>query len=215
MTVRVVCIGGGGHAAVVIDSLQEMARNSGVNLEVAGFTDATDKALPILGVPCLGTDADLRSLISRERLTHFIVAVGSIKGGGNLRAQLFSLAEAAGLVPFTVIHPSSIIAGSARIACGSVVMAGAVIQPRVQVGQNVIVNTRASLDHDCCIGHHAHVAPGAIVLGGVVIDDSCHIGAGAIILQNVRIGRGATIAAGGTVVRDVADGAVVKGTPAR
>jgi len=215
MTQRILCIGGGGHAAVVIDLLQAMAGTAGTDIEIAGFTDVTVNALPILDAPWLGTDADIPHLIGEKRLTHFIVAVGSIRGGGDLRARLFAKAEATGLAPFTAVHPSAVVATSVSLGGGSVVMAGAVIQTRVDVGRNVIVNTRVSIDHDCRIGDNVHVAPGAILSGSVTLDDGCHVGTGACILQNIRIGRGATVAAGATVTRDVAANAVVKGTPAR
>ena len=211
MKARIVCIGGGGHAAVVIDILQTLARSSGTDLSIVGFIDMMAGAQAVLGVPCIGTDADLPSLVKANQLTHFIVAVGSTKGGGDLRARLFSAAESVGLAPFTA---SAVVADSACLGSGSVVMAGTVIQPRAEIGRNSIVNTRASIDHDCVIGDHVHVAPGAILAGGVVLDDGCHIGIGATIIQNLRIGRGATVAAGATVIRDVAAETVVKGTPA-
>lgn len=213
MNVRIVCIGGGGHAAVVIDLLQTLAERD--DITVVGFTDEAGTAQPVLGAPCVGTDAGLRDVVSAHGLTHFIIAVGSTTGGGDLRARLFARAEAAGLQPLTALHPSAVIAGSARIEAGSIVMAGTVVQPRTRIGRNVIVNTRASIDHDCTIGDHAHIAPGAVLSGGVAVEDRCHIGAGCTVIQNVRIGRGATVAAGATVVRDVAAGSVVKGTPAR
>lgn len=213
MTHRVVCIGGGGHAAVVIDTVQAIAARD--NLVLVGFTDETGTAQPVLGVPCLGTDSDLSRLVEEQRLTHFIVAVGSTRGGGSLRQRLFDAGQAAGLAPLVAVHPSAIIAPSVEIGAGSVVTAGAVVQPRTRIGRNVIVNTRASIDHDCRIGDHVHVAPGAVLSGSVEIGDTCHIGVGAVVIQNVCIGSGATVAAGATVVRDVSPGTVVKGTPAR
>lgn len=215
MSVRVVCIGGGGHAAVVIDTLHAMAAGADATIEIAGFTDVNAGAPPVLDVPWIGNDDDLSVLAGAHRATHFIVAVGSTRGGGELRARLFARAQAAGLLPLTALHPSAVIAGSARIEAGSIVMAGAVVQPRTRIGRNVIVNTRASIDHDCTIGDHAHIAPGAVLSGGVAVEDRCHIGVGCTVIQNVRIGRGATVAAGATVVHDVAAGCVVKGTPAR
>jgi len=215
MTGRIVCIGGGGHAAVVIDLLQRIAGTASRDIEITGFTDVIANTPPILDAPWIGTDADIPRLIGEKQLTHFIVAVGSIRGGGDLRARLFAEAAATGLVPFTAVHPSAVVATSVFLGGGSVVMAGAVVQPRVDIGRNVIVNTRASIDHDCRIGDNVHVAPGAILSGGVTLDDGCHVGAGACILQNIRIGRGATVAAGATVTRDVAANTIVKGTPAR
>lgn len=214
MTRRIVCIGGGGHAVVVIDTLQAIVR-AGADIELAGFTDEMGAAQPVLGVPCIGTDADLPRLAASGQLTHFIVAVGSTRAGSDLRARLFSAGEAAGLAPFAALHPAATVADSATIGAGTVIMAGAVVQPRAVIWKNVIVNTRAAIDHDCRIGDHVHVAPGAVLSGGVRLEDGCHVGTGAIIMQNLRIGRGATVAAGATVIRDVAAGSMVKGTPAR
>lgn len=213
MSTRIVCFGGGGHAAVVIDTLQAIAACD--DLAVVGFIAETATAQPVMGVPCLGTDENLDNLIETHGLTHFIVAVGTTKGGGDLRARLFGRAEAAGLVPFAAVHPSAVVARSAKIGAGSIVMAGAVVQPRVHIGCDVIVNTRASIDHDCWIGDHSHIAPGAVLSGGVEAGEACHIGVGAVVLQNKVIGRGATVAAGAVVVRDVAPQAVVMGAPAR
>ncbi|QQR38401.1 acetyltransferase [Devosia rhizoryzae] len=199
----------------MIDTLRTIAESSGADFEIAGFTDPTYSAQPILGVPCIGTDAALSRLVHAMRLTHFMVAVGSISGGSVLRARLFAAGEAAGLEPFTAIHPSALVAGSALIGGGSVIMAGVVVQPRTKIGRNVIVNTRASIDHDCLIGDHVHVAPGAVLSGGVSLENGCHVGAGAVVLQSLRVGQGATVAGGATVVRSVGAGATVMGTPAR
>ncbi len=211
MSPRIVCIGGGGHAVVVIDTLQEIARTS--DLSVTGFLAPVDADGQVLGVSRLGDDADLPRLVSELGLTHFIVAVGSTRGG-TTRRRLFDSAFAAGLAPFAAVHPAATVATSVRLGDGSIVMAGAIVQPRGTIGRNAILNTRSSIDHDCHIGDNVHVAPGAVLCGGVVLEDEVHVGAGAVVLQNVRIGRGATIAAGATVVRDVEAGAVVKGTPA-
>ena len=41
------------------------------------------------------------------------------------------------------------------------VAAGPVINPGVLAGQHAIINTRASIDHDCVLGAYVQVAPGA------------------------------------------------------
>ena len=48
-------------------------------------------------------------------------------------------------------------------------MAGVVIQSGSVIGDNVIVNTNASVDHDCRIGQHVHLAPGVVVCGNVCV----------------------------------------------
>lgn len=77
-----------------------------------------------------------------------------------------------------VRHPSAIIARDAVIGIGSVIMAGAVIQPGVVIGKHCIVNTGATVDHDCVLGDYVHVAPGAHLCGHVEIGEGTLIGVG-------------------------------------
>ena len=71
------------------------------------------------------------------------------------------------------------------------------------IGAGTIVNTRASVDHDCLVGRFVHIAPGATLSGGVRLDDGCHIGVGATVVQNITIGGGALVTAGAVVTSDV------------
>ena len=40
-------------------------------------------------------------------------------------------------------------------------MAGVVINAGTKIGENVIINTGAIVEHDCIIDHHGHIATGA------------------------------------------------------
>lgn len=79
----------------------------------------------------------------------------------------------------------------------------------------MIVNTGASVDHDCKIGDFVHIAPHATVLGGVEIGEGTWVGAGAVIKQYLKIGANCMIGAGAVVIADVPDGTTVVGVPAR
>ncbi|WP_061214979.1 DapH/DapD/GlmU-related protein [Syntrophomonas wolfei] len=94
-------------------------------------------------------------------------------------------------------------------------MAGAVIQALVTIGVNTIINTRASVDHECLIGDHVHIAPGTTISGGVKIGDNVLIGAGATIIQGIHIGASSIVGAGAAVTKDVREGVIVMGIPAR
>jgi UDP-perosamine 4-acetyltransferase len=59
------------------------------------------------------------------------------------------------------------------------------------------------------------LSPGVVLSGGVTVGDNSFVGAGAVVIQGGKIGDNAVIAAGAVVVRDVADGALVKGVPAK
>jgi UDP-perosamine 4-acetyltransferase len=65
------------------------------------------------------------------------------------------------------------------------------------------------------VGEHVHIAPGAVLSGGVTVGPMTNVGTGATVIQGIRIGEGAVIGAGSVVVDDVPAYAQVAGVPAK
>ena len=207
---RCVILGGGGHARVLIDAMQQ----SGTAIPQA-VLDA-DPALwgtDLLGMPILGGDDQLPRLV-QQGITQFVVGVGSI-GDNRPRQRLFDLALKHGLAPLTVCHPSASCSPWATVGPGSVIFPQAVVNAGARIGVNVIVNTGAIVEHDCVIGDHAHIASGATLASTVTVGALAHIGAGATVRQCIAIGECAIVGAGAVVIRDVAPGTTVVEVPAR
>ena len=80
---------------------------------------------------------------------------------------------------------------------------------------NSIVNTGASVDHDCVVGDHSHISPQACLAGNVWLGEEVMIGIGAMIVPGRRIGARTVVGAGAVVTRDLPDGVVAWGCPAR
>ena len=113
------------------------------------------------------------------------------------------------------IHPSSWIAENSSIGVGTVVFAGAIVQPNSVIGKHVIINTAASVDHDNIIGDFAHISPKAALCGHVEVGTGSHVGVGAVVIPKVKIGKWCTIGAGAVVLKDVPDYTTVVGNPAK
>jgi len=207
---RCVILGGGGHAAVVIDAL--LAARLVCPYAVLD-RNPQQWGKELLGVPVRGNDEILPELV-RQGVTCFVVGLGGV-GDNRPRERLFEIGLACGLTPITVRHPSAVCSSWAEVGAGSLLLAGAVVNARAILGVNVILNTGAVVEHDCVVGDHVHVATGAKIAGGVRIGDRAHVGAGATIRDGLRIGDGAVIGAGAVVVEDVAPWSVVFGVPAR
>jgi sugar O-acyltransferase (sialic acid O-acetyltransferase NeuD family) len=207
-TPPVMVLGAGGHAKVLIEAL---LANS---VEIAGIFDADPKmvGVTLLGVPVLGGDELIKKFpLTEIRLVNGLGSVGlPVK-----RRELFEQFKGMGYSFATVVHPSAVVASDAELGEGAQIMAGVVIQPGSRIGSNVIVNTRASVDHDCIIGDHVHIAPGVTLSGGVVVGDSCHIGTAATVIQGICIESGSVIGAGALVVKDVPPSVTVVGVPAK
>jgi acetyltransferase EpsM len=113
------------------------------------------------------------------------------------------------------IHPKSIIDDTSKVDFGSVVMAGVIINANTKIGKHCIINTSASIDHDCVLKDFVHISPNATLCGGIKIGEGTQVGAGAVIIPNLKIGKWCTIGAGAVVISDVPDGATVVGNPGR
>lgn len=198
---KVIIIGAGGHAKVVIATAQA------AGITVSGlYDDAPEMAGRfVLGVPVLGTTRD----IDVAEIDAAVLAIGN-------NATRRRLAQAHSGLPWaTLIHPAAVVHETARLGPGSVVFAGSVIQPEAEVGAHVIVNTCASVDHDCRIGDFVHIAPGARLAGNVRVGAGSLVGIGSCTAPNTNIGDWSIIGAGGAVTDEIPDGVLAAGVPAR
>ncbi len=207
---KIVVLGGGGHARVLISLIRAVAR-----YEITGILDPSLKReAMVLGISVLGGD-DLLSRQIKDGITLACIGVGSV-GDNSKRTSLYKTVKEVGFSVPCLIHPRAIVdKNEVNISEGVQVMAGAIIQAGSLVRENTIINTGAVVEHDCVIGKHVHICSGAVIAGGVIINNSAFIGAGATIIQDIKIGSNSVVAAGAVVVNDVGDGVKVKGVPAK
>ena len=114
-----------------------------------------------------------------------------------------------------IIHPSSVVAETATISDGTVVLALAHVGVASTIGKHVIINSCATIDHHCIINDFVHIAPNATLCGNVIVEEGALIGAGAVVLPGIKIGAWSTIGAGAVVINDVAPGKTIIGNPAK
>lgn len=68
-------------------------------------------------------------------------------------------------------------------------MPGAIINASAHIGNGVIVNSMAVIEHDCYIGDYSHISPGAVLAGNVSVGHHCWIGANCAIRQDIKLVR--------------------------
>jgi UDP-perosamine 4-acetyltransferase len=202
----VLLIGAGGHARVCLEALLDMG-----DLDVIGAVSADGTGIAGLGVPVLGTESDVGNITqSHDRIT-LCVAIGD---NATRKAVSRRLTESGHIVTQAVSR-FAMISRTASCGAGVQLLPGSVVNAATELAAGTIVNTNASVDHDCRVGEFVHVAPGAAIGGGVTIGDLAFVGLGARVLPGLTIGAGATVGAGAVVIADVAPGATVVGVPAR
>lgn len=186
--------GASGHAKVVMDIIKQS------HYEVPCLVDDNPKVNELVGLPVVH---------SAEGLFPMIVTIGDCQ---IRRKVVEKLSDRKYL---TAVHPKAVIADSVKIGSGTVVMAGAILNPYVYIGNHCIINTGASVDHDCVIGNFVHVAPHCTLCGEAKIGDGTWIGAGTTIIQGIHVGKDCFIGAGSVVVKNIPDNSLCYGNPAR
>jgi acetyltransferase EpsM len=207
VTDRVAIWGASGHALVVADILRLEGR------EVAGFIDdvaAERRGQRFAGAQVLGGRECLDSLRS-DGVHAVLIAVGDCAA----RLRLADVVRQHGLELARAVHPRAVVAADVTLGAGTVVCAGAIVNPGSSVGENAILNTGATVDHECIIAEGAHVGPGAHLGGRVRVGRGAWIGIGATISDRVVIGAESIVGAGAVVLNDVPRRVVAFGVPAR
>jgi len=198
-------IGAGGHGRVILDILKVAKK------KVKGFID-NDKKLKgkkVKGIPIIGPISVLKSLVRKNN--GFVIGIGN----NSSRERIYKKAKQCGATIVSAIHPKAVISPDVIIGEGVVVMAGVVINTGSVIGNNVCINTSASVDHDNKIGDHAHVYPGARLTGGVKIGMLSYVGTAAAVLPYLTVGKNVVIGPGAVVKKNVSDDTVVIARAAR
>lgn len=199
----IVIVGAGGHAKVVIEILRALG------LEVSFCVGGPDAVDTCLDVPVLKGDHWLEVLRSEGSSRIFIGL-----GPNRLRLKLAQVALDLGYELINAISPSAVVSPSVKLGTGIVAMAGAIINAEAEIGDLAIINTGATVDHDCKIGRAVHIAPQCGLAGCVEVGDGTFFGIGSRAIPGVRIGEWSVIGAGAVVIKDVPANVTAVGVPA-
>jgi sugar O-acyltransferase (sialic acid O-acetyltransferase NeuD family) len=208
---RIVLLGGGGHASDVLGALEALAAAAVTSsFEVVGFMADGEVNLSRFenrNIRHLGPLTELGAV----KATHFVSCVGYPAG----RKKLALLAHGQGLEPFTVVHPRAWMPPSARLGAGCVLLAGSTLSPQCRIGAHVHVGQGAVVGHDCRIGDFSSVMPAACISGDTSIGTECVIGANSTVIEGLSVGDRAVVGAGAVVTKNVPPSATAIGVPAR
>lgn len=197
--------GAGGHGKVVAETAQAMGQWN----NIAFLDDRHPDIESVLSWPVLGKLDQVPDFAG----TYQDIAVAI--GDNHKRAKLVQRFADLGFSLPAVIHPSAYVSPSAVIGQGCAVFAQAAINAEAQIGAACIINTGATVDHDCKLAEGVHACPGAHLAGEASVGAYAWIGIGASVIQKVNIGENTVVGAGAAVVGDVLDRVTVAGVPAK
>ncbi|MCG7562511.1 MULTISPECIES: NeuD/PglB/VioB family sugar acetyltransferase [Pseudoalteromonas] len=201
----VVLIGGGGHAAGLAEILLQQNRQilavvapelSPSLKRLAEFTHHTG-------------DDDVLKYDKHE--VELVNAIGAMPYK-SLRQKIYQRFKDDGYQFAQVIANSANVSANAQLAEGVQIMQNAVVCIGVAIGENSIINTSTTIDHDCSIGMHCHIAPGVTMSGQVRIEQGVHVATGASIINNITIGERAIVGVGASLTKSLAKNCIAYGT---
>lgn len=198
---KIIFIGASGHGKVAADIAKKIGYTD------VSFLDDSSSALECNGYPVIGKSKDAFFYPNSD----FFVSIGNSK----IREKMMEMLSSAGLKLATLVHPNAVIGENVSLGEGTIVMAGAVINPCTRIGKGCIINTCASVDHDCEICDYAHVSVGAHTAGNVKIGCHTWLGIGSVVSNNISITANCMIGAGAVVVKDITEFGTYIGVPAR
>lgn len=204
-------IGAGGFGRETIELVRAL-QSAGEPIELLGVCDddPTLQGQDVIGVPVLGPIRTVHDYPDAA----VVVTIGNPANYGTRKRIVAQL----GLDPdryATLIHPTSVMPGSAQVGRGSIIHAHCVLTADVTVGSHVVIMPSVILTHDDRIGDYATLGAGAKLAGAVTVAEGAYIGSGALLREYIAIGEWSLVGMGAIVTQDVPPHQVWVGSPAR
>jgi sugar O-acyltransferase (sialic acid O-acetyltransferase NeuD family) len=208
MANRLILVGCGAFARELINWIDDLV-DIGRSIPVSGFLDENPQALSGFpySVPYFGT---IQSYLPMQG-DQLLMAVGDPKA----KKKLFAELKAKGALFSQLIHPSAVVARTAKLGEGVVVCPQAFVSADATVGDLCAINGNASVGHDVKLGSFSTLSSHVDLTGWVQVDECAFFGSGARVLPKVKIGMGARIGAGAVVMRSVPPETVVYAPPSK
>lgn len=148
---------------------------------------------------------------SPEPDDRFILAVGDLSV--RLRLTETLTMKRARFVNF--VHPTAVIAATAKLGTGAVVYPFATVSNGAELGEFVHLSLYASVGHNARVGDNCYLSPYATLNGGSRIGSQVFMGSHSAVGPGVLVAEESTVCANSCVLRSVPANSFVLGVPGR
>lgn len=134
--------------------------------------------------------------------THSVIMAMGYNDLNRTRETMFYRLKAMGYAVETYIHPDARVYTDHSVGEGSVVLPGAVVEPRARVGANTMVWSNVTLAHHSSVDDHCWVAAGTVVSGQAKVLRNTFLGVSCTVVNAVTVGEFNVVGAGALITRD-------------
>jgi len=141
---------------------------------VLGSFDAVSKSHPAKQFGCVNA-VGYKDLAARQRVSDRIAA--------------------AGYESPSLVHPRALVGRDSHVGAGTMIMAGAIVDCRVDIGLHVVLWPGAVVAHDSVLDGNTFLSPNSTVCGCCRIAANCFVGAAAVVVDHATVPAGTRIKA--------------------
>jgi sugar O-acyltransferase (sialic acid O-acetyltransferase NeuD family) len=208
MNKRLILVGGGGFGRELINWSLDVAK-AGLGPSITAFIDDNSFALD-------GFNYDLAYLGQIDQYLPqpgdlFVISVGDPE----IKQKIYQKLTSKGAVFTQLIHPTAVIARSAKLGEGIIVCPFALVSADSVIGKMVAINGFSSVGHDVVLGDFCTLSAHVDLMGSVQVGESVFFGSGARVLPKVTVKARARIGAGTVILRTVGEDSVMYAQPAK
>ena len=203
MSKSIIVVGSGGLAKCVTNIAHSLG------MSVLAFVNDDKAGSKVLGIPVITK----QQCIEYHQTANLAIAIGD----NAARERVYN--EYKSELPNSkfpaLIHKSAVIGISSIVGDGSFVMPLANISVNSKVDMFCIVNSSASIDHDCLMNSFSSVAPRVVTGGNVQIGIRSAVSIGTTVKHGIVIGNDVVIGANSFVNKAVESNIVAYGNPCK
>ncbi len=201
---EIIVVGAGGHARSCIEVLE----SEGI-YKIAGLVGLeSEVGSEVCGYRVIASDNDLPKLLND--FEYAINGFGQI-ANSITRTKKFEELKRIGFKTPSIVASSAVVASSATIGEGTILMHGSVVNSCATIGSNCIINSLALIEHDCSVSSNTHISTGALINGGVSVGSNSFIGSGAMLKQGIVVGNNCVVGMGVKLLKNLPDSHVYLG----
>ena len=141
----------------------------------------------------------------------FIIGIGNVE----IKKQIVKKLEVKNLQFLTLIHPTAIVANTAKIGQGVIICPFCLVSDNVELDDFVMMNIYSSCGHDAKVGRYCILSPYATINGFGILEDEVFLGTHTTVIPYKKVGYKSKISANSVVMRDVPPKRMVFGVPGK